>query len=288
MMRPSVRVLGWTLPLILVTLISTTNAWAQDEDVGYQPDDSVSETVYCLDEEDNVIPNCDVEMAIIYLADDARGHENGHSTRPKSVTTCDSTSPCSGWFNTGSGGLRLDIDTPNIITEEWYEACADYCATLHAYIGYLFFAELPSNTSRYIRIGETDEHPDNWWGTVDTIDALEDIADDYYNEFNGETWFDPDSEWVPAYNDISVGLTTSPWYQGGGIFDVDLDWSGTSNHQFHKTGLNADIRLEGPGCHDNYIHPDAKDEFEDIVSDYGGTTAEHGSGCGLHYHVNFN
>ena len=179
------------------------------------------------------------------------------------------------------------IDTPNIITEEWFEACGPGdCATLHAYIGYIGFDELPSNTSRYVRIGDTTAHPDNWWGHPDTIEALEDIADDYYDEFNAATWFDPDSEWVPAYNDISVGLTTSPWDQGGGIFDLDLNWvAGGTGHQTHQTGYQVDIRLSD--CHENYIHPDAKSEFKNIVSDYGGTTQEHGSGCGLHYHVSF-
>ena len=157
---------------------------------------------------------------ITWDTDDFAGHHDHSSGRPTSDTTCNGSSPCTGG-NTGSGGLEITIETPNLSTEEWFEVCAYYCTTIYGFIGYFGFEELSSNNSRYKRIGDTDEHPDNWWGASSSIDKIKDIADDYYDEFNDEAWFDPDSKWVPAINDISVGLESSPYGQGGGIFDLE-------------------------------------------------------------------
>jgi hypothetical protein len=73
----------------------------------------------------------------------------------------------------------------------------------------------------YALIGTTSEHPLNHFGTENTLYTLLDLADAYFETWNGTL----------RINDISLAL--------GGLFDIDADWS--IPHKSHRVGKNADI-----------------------------------------------
>ncbi len=81
-------------------------------------------------------------------------------------------------------------------------------------------------------IGKTKEHTRNHFGTTELIQALADLAQDYYQEFGD----DPEHPWL-SYNDMSL-----PW---GGKFDIDGTWSADiGNHVNHRDGVSVDVRTE--------------------------------------------
>lgn len=84
----------------------------------------------------------------------------------------------------------------------------------------------------FIKIGATDAHPSNHWGTPGAIQALPLIAADYKNQYypvGGIT----DAQKI-AYNDMSLSY--------GGKFDLGKSWSSAGAHAEHREGINCDVR----------------------------------------------
>lgn len=73
----------------------------------------------------------------------------------------------------------------------------------------------------YALIGQTSSHPQNHYGTENTLYSLLDIAGVYYETEKGTL----------RINDISL--------EWGGLFDIKANWS--TPHKSHRTGKNVDV-----------------------------------------------
>jgi hypothetical protein len=80
-------------------------------------------------------------------------------------------------------------------------------------------------SAEYSVIGQTTTHPGNHWGTDLAITNLPLIAHDYLSQFPGAD--------ILQYNDMSLVY--------GGKFDLDHDWSASSDHAEHRIGINCDV-----------------------------------------------
>ncbi len=150
---------------------------------------------------------------------------------------------------------------------------------------------LPDNPTNYIKIGGTCNHhgprndssflncrtsDNNHWGQSLTVAFLNFIAIQYKTQF-------PDDE-ILQINDISL--------PSGGKLDINAQWTGNNNHQYHRLGLDVDVRsltipdgdefhdINGNGQHDlgepltvdvngNGVYDRNREEFEDICLDHG-------------------
>jgi len=72
-----------------------------------------------------------------------------------------------------------------------------------------------------VLIGQTSSHPENHYGTENTLWTLLDLAMGYFETENGTV----------RINDISL-----IW---GGLFDIKANWA--SPHRSHRIGKNVDV-----------------------------------------------
>jgi type II secretory pathway pseudopilin PulG len=85
---------------------------------------------------------------------------------------------------------------------------------------------LPRNDTIYISTGATTEHPQNHYGTPNTIAALEKLATDWRKTY-------------PNSPLLEIGNISLPW---GGAFDTGNDWR-KKNYR-HSFGVAADLGRE--------------------------------------------
>ena len=81
-----------------------------------------------------------------------------------------------------------------------------------------------SGIGAWRRTGETESHPENHYGTSQTITRIAAVATDYFESHNGESL---------GINDISLAK--------GGLFDLDGNWSSAAGHLEHRAGNQVDI-----------------------------------------------
>ncbi|MDE0399645.1 MAG: hypothetical protein OXL96_17765 [Candidatus Poribacteria bacterium] len=152
----------------------------------------------------------------------------------------------------------------------------------------------PLTTQTYRRVGQTNQHPNNFYAIPDVITALENAARQWRTYWNGL----PDTERARYDSEVGRLQINDCSLQWGGVFDVDLTitpqfWS--PPHSTHRVGLDTDIRLDraetdGGIPEDSQIPGDRKkyeNEFYEILRNvYAGATARpHGTGLNRHYHV---
>jgi hypothetical protein len=69
--------------------------------------------------------------------------------------------------------------------------------------------------------GQLPVHPDNHWGTPNTVDNIQLVALDYYAEYG-----------------VKLGINDLSLLQGG-LFDISGEWK--PSHFLHRKGVSADI-----------------------------------------------
>ncbi|PIP04967.1 MAG: hypothetical protein COX52_14555 [Syntrophobacterales bacterium CG23_combo_of_CG06-09_8_20_14_all_48_27] len=98
---------------------------------------------------------------------------------------------------------------------------------------------LPRQDTRYLQIGHRAAHPgpvgaispaepnENHWGTQGLLTAIQNLAAEYNEEYQGEV--------VPllSFNDMSL--------RNGGLFDISGQWH--PSHNEHRVGRNVDLRV---------------------------------------------
>jgi hypothetical protein len=153
------------------------------------------------------------------------GQEGGHfhtgrPVGPMNPSSCvtDSNGQCYGEHPTGEfAGTDQLLATDGV-------------ASAHAnlLVGYTNFVQLPDGDPRYVLEGGAPDHPlhpSNHWVTPEFKTALLNIITGYFAKF-------------PQADPIEI---TDESLVFGGRFDIYGNWSG--DHQFHRVGKNADIRM---------------------------------------------
>ncbi|MDE0022539.1 MAG: penicillin-insensitive murein endopeptidase [Candidatus Poribacteria bacterium] len=153
-----------------------------------------------------------------------------------------------------------------------------------------------STSSNVHWVGGTDQHPDKYshYGTPDVNDALQTIANDWQEWFNGndangnpnahpdDKFKGNDQLWV---NDMSL--------PAGGLFDIRGNWK--KSHSSHREGKDVDIWIwtyGHPGIPTGGVETtgrigsgrDYLKEFWDVVKDHGRKAEYHNEN---HIHIDF-
>ncbi|MDE0018550.1 MAG: hypothetical protein OXU51_20365 [Candidatus Poribacteria bacterium] len=135
-------------------------------------------------------------------------------------------------------------------------------------------------SGNWMRVGQTNTHPDNHYVTNEVATALRRLAKDWRKYWNDLPKAERDkydtSVGTLHINDCSLKL--------GGLFDINANWS--PSHNTHRTGFDTDIRTDkvANSARTGGIPPrvmpnsnfDHKAKFEELVDDaYPGATILH-------------
>lgn len=85
-----------------------------------------------------------------------------------------------------------------------------------------------SSLQSYRLTGQTGDHPDNHYGTNDTIFNIQGMAQDYFDICDEDICNE-----TLGINDMSL-----IW---GGLFDVEGNWNSAPGHGLHRGGKSVDI-----------------------------------------------
>ena len=146
----------------------------------------------------------------------AFGKLNGQNQQPvvcEAVIDATGTGSCTGTYQPSevSGVETITATAPDFPT-----------ATAEIRVEAPGLMSLVDVRTNFVRLtGQTPEHPDNHWGTADTLLNIQGVALDFFRKFEGTL----------GINDMSLRM--------GGLFDLRGTWQ--PPHSLHRTGRSVDI-----------------------------------------------
>ncbi len=191
------------------------------------PSDSHDDTAVVIPQVTNPAPpsgclvNFDVEPV------SSQGHPHGihpkdkagkittSCTIPEGMITCDSAVQYTAPEISGEEKITATLkDTEEKVSKSIFIMVPD--------LGPLFSLQF------YRLTGQTGDHPDNHYGTNDTIFNIQGMAQDYFDLCDEDICNE-----TLGINDMSL-----IW---GGLFDVDGNWNSATGHGLHRGGKSVDI-----------------------------------------------
>ena len=214
----------------------------------------------CLDESNNIIPNCSVSLSNGFDVNTG-GHNHNNGTRPTSAYG--SLSSTGG--STGSNGhLPFTFTASRVGGWEWIKVCVDdtdNCSTDLVRIRYSNISSYSGHSTNAF-IGSTTTHPSNHHGTLSFRNAVSSVTQQYHNEFSCYSTYQR-----VGVNDMALVF--------GGVFDLYPDgpqW--VPGHKTHDRGKAADFRAK-PNRNNSIIYETPIiDRFRQICRDNGLPYAE--------------
>ncbi len=218
-------------------------------------------SAYCTDSYGNFVPYCTPDVTYgDYTWSGGHLHDDATHYQTSPPGPYFSTVTAYGSLNTTTINYFLSIAASRTGEEEWIEACAYTCNTLHLHITFGLSQLYPGYN--FILVGDTPWHPLNHWATPSTINSIVNIAQDYSSHYYQ----------APGYQTIGVN---DEGINNGGVFDIcETASAGCSNgvlpwqspHIRHDYGKAADFRANGTA---NSILKIAFADFQKYCSNRG-------------------